>query len=104
MVTRNHGPAPPRRRPNPRSSHDRNRHHHHPALTVETAALETVTFDIYRDIHKGIRAELFAVTHAAGRVDPHDAGAVAGVADPLARTSRACSSPTPTTRRTSCSR
>ena len=24
-------------------------------LTVETAALETVTLDLYRDIHKGIR-------------------------------------------------
>ena len=36
-------------------------------LIVETAALETVTFDIYRDIHKGIRAELFAVTLAPAR-------------------------------------
>ena len=33
-------------------------------------ALQPVTFDLYRDIHKGIRAELFAVTHEAGRVDP----------------------------------
>ena len=47
-----------------------------PALSVETAALETVTFDFYRDIHKGIRAELFAVTHAAGSVDPHNVAAV----------------------------
>ena len=47
-----------------------------PALTVETAALETVTVDIYRDIHKGIRNELFAVTYAAGRVDPADTDAV----------------------------
>jgi len=51
-----------------------------PALSVETAALETVTFDFYRDIHKGIRAELFAVTHAAGTVDPHNVAAVTGVA------------------------
>jgi hypothetical protein len=35
-------------------------------------ALEPVTFDLYRDIHKGIRAELFAVTGAAGSLDPAD--------------------------------
>ncbi len=51
-----------------------------PALAVETAALETVTFDFYRDIHKGIRAELFAVTHAAGTVDPGSSEAIAAVA------------------------
>lgn len=37
-----------------------------------SAPLEVVTFDIYRDIHKGIRAELFGVTSAAGSVDPAD--------------------------------
>ena len=47
-----------------------------PALSVETAPLETVTFDFYRDIHKGIRNELFAVTYEAGKVDPGNAGAV----------------------------
>jgi hypothetical protein len=31
-----------------------------------------VTFDLYRDIHKGIRAELFAVTASAGSLDPAD--------------------------------
>ena len=25
---------------------------------------------LYRDVHKGIRAELFAVTSQAGRIDP----------------------------------
>ena len=33
---------------------------------------ERVTLNSYRDIHKGIRAELFAVTGAAGTLDPHD--------------------------------
>ena len=35
-------------------------------------AFEIVTLDLYRDIHKGIRAELFAVTGDAGRLDPSD--------------------------------
>ena len=29
-------------------------------------------FDLYRDIHKGIRAELFALTGSAGTLDPSD--------------------------------
>jgi hypothetical protein len=43
--------------------------------TVEQRVLrpfERVTLNSYRDIHKGIRAELFAVTGAAGTLDPHD--------------------------------
>jgi iron-sulfur cluster repair protein YtfE (RIC family) len=48
-------------------------------LSVETAALDSVLVDIYRDIHKGIRNELFAVTFEAGRVDPLDHEAVATV-------------------------
>jgi Hemerythrin HHE cation binding domain len=35
-------------------------------------AFEVVTFNTYRDIHKGIRGELFAVTSAAGCLDPAD--------------------------------
>ena len=31
---------------------------------------ETVVDDLYRDIHKGIRTELFAITTAAGSIDP----------------------------------
>ncbi len=41
-----------------------------PELTVEpTAALP---FDSYRDVHKGVRAELFAVVGNAGNTDPAD--------------------------------
>lgn len=55
--------------------------------TLETTGTTTVpTFvdlapiDLYRDIHKGIRAALFAVTERAGAVDPADAAARATVA------------------------
>jgi Hemerythrin HHE cation binding domain len=40
----------------------------------------SLTIDLYRDVHKGIRAELFALTAEAGRVDPHDAAARVAVA------------------------
>lgn len=40
-----------------------------------------VAEDLYRDIHKGIRTELFAVTTEAGRVDPGDRQARAVLAD-----------------------
>ncbi|MEZ5177310.1 MAG: hemerythrin domain-containing protein [Acidimicrobiales bacterium] len=42
-----------------------------PNPTTATA-LEPVAVDLYRDIHKGIRAELFAATESAGRLDPVD--------------------------------
>lgn len=35
-------------------------------------SFELVAFDLYRDIHKGLRADLFAVSTAAGSVDPSD--------------------------------
>lgn len=41
-------------------------------LAVENVAFETITVDLFRDIHKGIRAELFAVTESAGSSDPGD--------------------------------
>lgn len=37
-------------------------------ITSPPATFATV--DLYRDIHKGIRAELFAITTAAGSIDP----------------------------------
>lgn len=40
----------------------------------------SLTVDLYRDVHKGIRAELFAVTAEAGRLDPHDPAARVGIA------------------------
>lgn len=43
-----------------------------------------VAFDLYRDIHKGIRAELFSVTSAAGSVDPSDGCGRAALADHVA--------------------
>lgn len=49
-------------------------------LAVETAALELVEFDMYRDIHKGLRAALYGVTLQAGSTDPGDAHAIATVA------------------------
>ena len=50
-------------------------------LIAENAALETVSVDMYRDIHKGIRHGLFSVTFEAGQVDPHDQAAVRRLAD-----------------------
>jgi len=43
-------------------------------ITGRTAPLEfgLVAFDLYRDIHKAIRSELFSVTEEAGRTDPSD--------------------------------
>ena len=42
---------------------------------VEDVSIEIppmVSFDLYRDIHKAIRNELFAVTSSAGSIDPFD--------------------------------
>ena len=48
---------------------------------TNTTRFELVTFDLYKDIHKGIRSELFALTESAGRTDPGDEVAVAALAD-----------------------
>src|SRR4051794_38262101 len=39
---------------------------------IATVGFEPVVEDLYRDIHKAIRVELFAVTTDAGRLDPSD--------------------------------
>lgn len=49
-------------------------------LTAPIRTLDLVAVDLYRDIHKGIRAELFATTEAAGRVDPADLASRADLA------------------------
>jgi hypothetical protein len=53
------------------------------SLAVERAGIEDVTFDLYRNIHKGIRHELFGVTEAIGSVDPHDDAALEATASRL---------------------
>ncbi len=45
-----------------------------------TVPLRLVAVDLYRDIHKGIRSELFSVTETAGRLDPSDRQARADLA------------------------
>jgi hypothetical protein len=48
--------------------------------TVTPSTYELVAVDTYRDIHKGIRADLFDLTGSAGRIDPSCPGDVADVA------------------------
>ncbi len=54
-------------------------------ITHEVAIVEPEfripAVDLYRDIHKGIRAELFAVTSTAGSIDPSDRCDRAALAD-----------------------
>ena len=57
---------------------------HSPGMTftdTTTTRFELVTFDLYKDIHKGIRSELFALTESAGRTDASDDVARAALAD-----------------------
>ncbi len=51
------------------------------ATTTTAPEFELFAVDLYRDIHKGIRAELFAVTSSAGSIDPSVRGDRAAVAD-----------------------
>ncbi len=55
-----------------------------PTTTTSIDRFALARFDLYRDIHKGIRAELFAVTSEAGSVDPADAVGRAALADHVA--------------------
>jgi hypothetical protein len=48
--------------------------------TITPSTYEIVAVDTYRDIHKGIRADLFALVGSAGRIDPSCAADVAAVA------------------------
>jgi hypothetical protein len=62
-----------------------------PTTSVEQAVLsapayERAPFDLYKDIHKGIRADLFAVTGEAGRLDPADRVGRAALAEHVHRT------------------
>ena len=52
-----------------------------PRSTDTRSIVTPVTLDLYRDIHKGIRAELFAVTTDAGSIDPADRAGRSGLAD-----------------------
>lgn len=45
-----------------------------------------VACDLYRDIHKGIRSELFSLVERAGSTDPHEAAAVAALVDHVVAT------------------
>ena len=49
--------------------------------TLVEPAYQIPAIDLYRDIHKGIRAELFAVTSTAGSIDPSDRCDRAALAD-----------------------
>ena len=53
--------------------------------TTATTPLRLVAVDLYRDIHKGIRAELFSITETAGNLDPDDAGDRASLAAHVGR-------------------
>ena len=61
-----------------------------PIHVAATAELEPeyrlAAVDLYRDIHKGISAELFAVTSSAGNVNPADCGDRRALASHLEQT------------------
>ena len=69
--------------------HGEKQGHDNDRAKVSCKRFEPVTFDLYRDIHKGIRAELFAVTTAAGSLDPGDRAGRADLARHVAQRRRA---------------
>lgn len=52
--------------------------------SLPPVSLRPVALDLYRDIHKGIRSELFAVTERAGSIDPARREARVAVRDHVA--------------------
>ena len=56
------------------------------ADTSTSDRLKPVSFDIYRDIHKGIRSELTALVVDAGRIDPADTCGIDALAGHVERT------------------
>jgi len=56
--------------------------------TATTAPLRIVAEDLYRDIHKGIRSDLFAITERAGNVDPADTADLADLSAHVQRVVR----------------
>jgi hypothetical protein len=59
-----------------------------PTVETTTTAPEMVPFDLYKDVHKGIRGALFGVTTRAGNLDPADRAARRDLAGQLATTFR----------------
>jgi hypothetical protein len=55
------------------------------STTTRRPVLVPVTFDLYRDIHKAIRGELFSVVARTGQTDPGDTAAIADLALHVAR-------------------
>lgn len=49
-----------------------------------TSGFDAVTFDLYRDVHKAIRIELFTITTDVGRIDPSDRVLRVALADRIA--------------------
>lgn len=56
------------------------------AVDAPINAIESVTFNLYRDVHKGIRKDLFSLVDQAGAVDPSFRSGRVDVAEHLGRT------------------
>ncbi len=56
------------------------------AVDAPIKAIESVTFNLYRDVHKGIRKDLFSLVDRAGSVDPSFRSGRLDVAEHLNRT------------------
>lgn len=56
------------------------------AWSPASSGFRLVVMDLYRDIHKGIRSELFSVVERAATTDPADRAAVAALVDHVGAT------------------